>query len=211
VYACLTSWSRILLPACALCAAASAPPALAAETAALPSLRLSPALDAAGPRTTVVGLGSPVPGARITSPFGWRVHPILKVRRFHSGVDYAAPLGTPVHATADGVVEAMGRGRHFGLFLRIRHAGEVQTAYAHLGSFASGLHPGSEVGNGQVIGTVGHSGWATGPHLDYEVIIDGRVVDPGTCLQNPPLRLTEDERLQPAPGTSTATAYSSTW
>lgn len=130
------------------------------------------------PGTRMAVLEVPVEDERITSPYGWRVHPILKRRRFHKGVDYGAPEGTPVHAAEDGVVEEIGRRGHYGLYLRIRHCAAVQTAYAHLADFAPGLHVGSVVKRGEVIGGVGRTGWATGPHLYYEVIVRGRRVNP---------------------------------
>ena len=166
---------------------------------ARPGLQLSPSLGSAGnaaaPQLVPAVLNAPIPGARVTSPFGWRIHPILKVRRFHKGVDYGAPVGTPVHAAGDGVIESMGREHRFGWVLRIRHNGEVETAYSHLARFSPGLKVGSEVSTGDVIGTVGHSGWATGPHLDYEVIVDGRSVDPDSLRSNPPLHLLPADRL----------------
>lgn len=126
----------------------------------------------------MAALQTPVDDPHITSPWGWRVHPILKRRRFHNGVDYGAPEGTPVRAAEDGVVESMGRRGHYGLYLRIRHCSTVETAYAHLAGFAPGLHVGSVVGRGEVVASVGRTGWATGPHLYYEVIVDGRRVNP---------------------------------
>jgi len=186
-----------------LCAALIAPAQAAQGPQAGPDLQLSASLGSAGSAalaTPAAALNAPIPGARVTSPFGWRIHPILKVRRFHKGVDYAAPVGTPVHAAGDGVVESMGRERRFGWVLRIRHNGVIETAYSHLARFAPGLRVGSEVNAGEIIGTVGHSGWATGPHLDYEVIVDGRSVDPGSLRNNPPLRLLPADRLlAPAP------------
>ena len=149
------------------------------------------------PATRLVTLETPVEEARITSPFGWRLHPILKRRRFHKGVDFGAPEGTPVLAAEDGVVESIGRQGHYGLYLRIRHGATVETAYAHLASFAPGLKAGSPVRRGEVIATVGHTGWATGPHLYYEVIVDGRRVNP----DRPGLRLPVDmpaETVAPA-------------
>lgn len=139
---------------------------------------LTPAVTRGAPATRLVALETPVEDGHITSPYGWRVHPILKRRRFHKGVDFGAPEGTPVHAAEDGVVEAIGRRGHYGLYLRIRHSGTVETAYAHLASFAPGLAPGAVVHRDQVIGAVGRTGWATGPHLYYEVIVGGRRVDP---------------------------------
>jgi len=169
----------------------------AADEPALPLLKLASSLGSAGEDSPLSTLRSPIPGARITSPFGWRIHPILKVRRFHSGVDLGAPVGTPVQAAGDGVVESMGRENRFGRVLRIRHSDAVETAYSHLASFARGLQVGSVVSAGDTIGKVGHSGWSTGPHLDYEVIVNGRSVDPGSANWNPPLRLVAIGNLVP--------------
>jgi murein DD-endopeptidase MepM/ murein hydrolase activator NlpD len=188
----------------ALCAALFCPPgfALQPEQAPPAALRLSPALDSAGSSHSAgIELASPVPGGRISSPFGWRIHPLLKVLRFHKGVDYAAPLGTPVHAAASGVIEMIGRRRDYGLFLRIRHSGNVETGYSHLARLAHGMAVGLEVRVGQVIGKVGRSGWATGPHLDFEVSVAGQMVDPEICEGHaaasppPPLQLAFTERL----------------
>jgi murein DD-endopeptidase MepM/ murein hydrolase activator NlpD len=169
----------------------------AADAPAMPMLRLASSLGSAGDSSPLATLRSPIPGARITSPFGWRIHPILKVRRFHSGVDLGAPVGTPVQAAGDGVIESMGRESRFGRVLRIRHSNSVETAYSHLASFARGLQVGSAVNAGDVIGKVGHSGWSTGPHLDYEVIVDGRSVDPARPNWDPPLRLLTANSLVP--------------
>lgn len=182
-----------------LCAALSGPAYATQGPEAGPALQLSSSLGSAGNGALAAAvpavLNTPIPGARVTSPFGWRIHPILKVRRFHKGVDYGAPVGTPVRAAGDGVIESMGREHRYGWVLRIRHNGEVETAYSHLARFSPGLKVGSEVGAGEVIGSVGHSGWATGPHLDYEVIVAGRSVDPDSLRGNPPLRLLPAERL----------------
>jgi murein DD-endopeptidase MepM/ murein hydrolase activator NlpD len=156
----------------------------------------APAPSPARPSTHLVTLEAPVEDGRVTSPYGWRLHPILKRRRFHKGVDFGAPEGTPVRAAEDGVVEAIGRRGHYGLYLRIRHCASVETAYAHLARFAPGLHPGSTVHRGEVIAAVGRTGWATGPHLYYEVIVDGRRVDP----DRPGLQVPVD--LPPAPAAS---------
>lgn len=134
--------------------------------------------DRRGPITLVQDLLVPVVGASITSPFGWRIHPILKRRRFHWGVDYAAPRGTPVLAADEGVIEEARHRRHYGLYLRIRHSDRLETAYAHLAQIEPGLHAGMTVHRGDPIGSVGTTGWATGPHLFYEVIVDGERVDP---------------------------------
>lgn len=125
-----------------------------------------------------IHLGSPVRSARMTSPWGWRVHPVLKVRKFHKGVDFAAPKGTPVYAAEDGVVETVGWRGNYGRYVKISHNERVATAYAHLSAFAKGLHSGSKVKKGQVIAYIGASGLATGNHLYYEVLVDNQQVDP---------------------------------
>jgi murein DD-endopeptidase MepM/ murein hydrolase activator NlpD len=107
-----------------------------------------------------------------------RRHPVLGFTRQHAGVDFAAPTGTPVVAAADGVVSSMRVEGGYGRIVRLRHAGGMETRYAHLVRFASGLTPGVRVRQGDVIGMVGRSGVATGPHLHYEVRVNGRAVDP---------------------------------
>ncbi len=149
--------------------------------------------------THLVTLETPVEDERITSPYGWRVHPILKKRRFHKGVDFGAPEGTPVHAAEDGVIEAIGRRGHYGLYVRIRHCSTVETAYAHLASFTPGLAVGSTVSRGQVIAEVGRTGWATGPHLYYEVIVNGHRINPNKPGLRVPVDLpAQAQQQQPA-------------
>jgi murein DD-endopeptidase MepM/ murein hydrolase activator NlpD len=134
---------------------------------------------------SMVALWEPLPGARISSPFGWRVHPVLHKRRFHKGVDYEAALGTPVIAAADGVVEDFGRRGTYGNYIRLRHSGRLETAYAHLSAFSPTLTTGMQVHRGDVIGYVGMTGIATGPHLYYELLVDGRQIDPeGQALKD---------------------------
>ena len=116
--------------------------------------------------------------ARISSRFGWRRHPILKRRILHSGVDYAAPKGTRIYASADGVVKRAQRAGGYGNYVVIRHNSEFSTGYAHMNSFAKGIRPGVRVKQGQVIGYVGSTGRSTGPHLHFEVIKNGKKVDP---------------------------------
>ncbi|MDB5985785.1 MAG: peptidase [Nevskia sp.] len=135
-------------------------------------------VDGSGRGVMPLDLASPVPGAPITSPFGWRMHPILEIRKFHEGVDFGAPTGTPVRAADDGTVEDVGLRGNYGNYVRVRHSAQLQTAYAHLDGFAPGLHAGSHVQRGQVIAYIGTTGWATGPHLYYEVIVDGEHLDP---------------------------------
>lgn len=107
-----------------------------------------------------------------------RFHPLLREWRAHKGVDYAAPIGTNVLATADGTVEFIGQQRGYGNFLVLRHSEKYTTAYGHLNGFASGLRQKSRVEQGEVIGFVGRTGWATGPHLHYEFRIADVHQDP---------------------------------
>lgn len=118
--------------------------------------------------------------ARISSPFGKRRHPIYKDLRIHWGVDYAAPRGTLVYAGGDGVVQVAKYNGGYGNYIKIRHNSEYSTAYGHMQKFASGIRPGVRVKQGQVIGYVGSTGRSTGPHLHYEVIKDGKRVNPTT-------------------------------
>ncbi len=115
---------------------------------------------------------------RISSRFGMRKHPIHKRWIGHKGVDYAAPSGTPIHATADGTVKFIGRQRGFGNVIILKNFGKYTTLYAHQSRFAKGLKKGDHVTQGQVIGYVGQTGWATGPHLHYEFRINNKPVDP---------------------------------
>ncbi|KDA53147.1 hypothetical protein EG19_07150 [Thermoanaerobaculum aquaticum] len=131
-------------------------------------------------------LRSPLPYSRVTSGFSLsRRHPILGRRLPHFGVDYAAPEGTPVRATADGVVRFVGWKGGGGKTVEIRHAGGFTTAYLHLSRFASGLTVGRRVSQGEVIGYVGSTGLATGPHLDYRVTQNGRYLNPARIGSDP--------------------------
>jgi len=122
----------------------------------------------------------PVP-YRITSHFtGRRFHPILKRWRAHEGIDYGAPAGAPVEATASGVVTRAGFMGAYGRLVELRHPGEIRTRYAHLRSIAPDIRPGAHVEQGQIIGRVGASGLATGPHLHYEFLQNGRHRNPLT-------------------------------
>ncbi len=116
--------------------------------------------------------------ARISSRFGWRRHPILKQRILHSGVDYAAPTGSRIYASGDGVVTRAQWVGGYGRYVTIRHNSEYSTGYAHMSGFARGIKPGVRVKQGQVIGFVGSTGRSTGPHLHFEVIKNGKKVDP---------------------------------
>jgi murein DD-endopeptidase MepM/ murein hydrolase activator NlpD len=130
-------------------------------------------------------LRTPVDAARISSGYGMRMHPILGYSRMHAGIDFAAASGTPVYAAGDGTIAVAGWNRGYGNYVRIRHNGSTQTAYGHLSRFAAGLAPGARVEQGEVIAYVGSTGLATGPHLHYEVLIDGVQVNP-TSVQLPP-------------------------
>ncbi len=121
---------------------------------------------------------TPVDGARLSSGFGTRKHPILGYQKAHKGVDFAAPRGTPIMAAGDGVVERAGPYGSFGNYIRIRHAQGYKTAYAHLNSIKRGVRTGVRVRQGEIIGYVGTTGRSTGPHLHYEVHLRDKPVNP---------------------------------
>jgi murein DD-endopeptidase MepM/ murein hydrolase activator NlpD len=123
-------------------------------------------------------LRSPLEYSRISSGFGLRRHPFQRTWRAHAGVDYAAATGTRVRAAGDGVVEFAGRKGGYGNMIVVRHRGQYSTAYAHLSRFAPGLRTGARVAQGDVIGYVGQTGWATGPHLHYEFRVAGHARNP---------------------------------
>src|SRR5690606_15273846 len=120
----------------------------------------------------------PLEFTRVSSGFGMRRHPVLNTLRGHRGVDYAAPTGTPVQATADGVIDFSGTQRGYGKTLVVEHHGQYSTLYAHLSRFAPGMTKGTKVSQGQTIGYVGSTGMATGPHLHYEFRVAGKQIDP---------------------------------
>jgi murein DD-endopeptidase MepM/ murein hydrolase activator NlpD len=123
-------------------------------------------------------LKTPIDGARLTSGFGSRMHPILGYSAFHKGVDFGAATGTPIQAAGDGIVEMRGWFGGYGNYVRIRHNGEYSTAYAHLSKFGNGITEGARVRQGQIIGYVGSTGRSTGPHLHYEVLRRGAQINP---------------------------------
>ncbi|MDD5385537.1 MAG: M23 family metallopeptidase, partial [Gallionella sp.] len=124
-------------------------------------------------------LRSPIEFSRVSSGFtNSRFHPVLNQWRAHKGVDFAAPIGTKVKVTSDGVVSTVGRQNGYGNFITISHQGRFTTVYGHLSRFAKGLHRGQRVAQGDVIGYVGMTGMTTGPHLHYEFKIDGQQRDP---------------------------------
>ena len=135
-------------------------------------------------------LRTPIDGARITSGFGLRMHPILGYSLMHKGVDFGAPMGTPIFAAGDGVIAMIGPSAGYGNYIRIKHNATYATAYGYMSRFAGGLHTGSRVRQGQVIAYVGMTGRATGPHLHFEVLINGQQVNPQS------IKLPTGEKLQ---------------
>lgn len=125
-------------------------------------------------------LRTPIDGARVSSNYGMRRHPIKGYNRMHKGIDFAAPSGTPIYAAGDGVVEIAGRNGGYGNYVRIRHGNGYQTAYAHLSRFGKGVSSGARVRQGDVIGYVGSTGASTGPHLHYEVLLQNKQVNPSS-------------------------------
>ena len=121
---------------------------------------------------------TPIDGARMSSGYGMRHHPVLGYSKMHKGVDFAAPTGTPIYAAGNGTVELAGRRGSYGNFIRIRHNGSLKTAYAHLSKIKSGVTPGARINQGEIIGYVGTTGRSTGPHLHYEVLVDGKHANP---------------------------------
>lgn len=117
-------------------------------------------------------------GARISSLFGYRRHPIYKTQKFHSGVDYAAPKGTAIYASGNGVVETAQYVNGYGNYVKIRHNSEYETAYGHMQGYAKGIRKGVRVRKGQVIGYVGSTGQSTGPHLHFEILRKGQRINP---------------------------------
>src|SRR2546430_2519034 len=124
-------------------------------------------------------LRAPLQFRRVSSGFGSRYHPLLHTWRHHEGVDFAAPYGTPVRATADGMVTRVGHDdTGYGNLIELRHGNGIRTRYGHLSAFARGLHSGERVDQGETIGYVGSTGLSTGPHLHYEFLVGGRPTNP---------------------------------
>ena len=136
--------------------------------------------DPQGRSVTSFLLRKPVAAGRLGDGFGWRIHPVLGDRRFHQGVDYAAPFGSPIVAAGAGTVEKIDQEWGYGKYVRIRHDLGYETTYAHIAAVPRGLAVGQRVHQGQKIAFVGSTGISTGPHLYYEVRINGRNVDPLT-------------------------------
>jgi len=123
-------------------------------------------------------LKTPLDGARISSNYGMRKHPISGFNKMHKGVDFAAPTGTPIYAGGNGVIEYIGRNGGYGKYIRIRHNNEYKTAYAHLSNYKKGISKGVRVNQGDIIGYVGNTGNSTGPHLHYEIIYQNKHINP---------------------------------
>ena len=134
---------------------------------------------------------TPISGARLSSSYGMRRHPISGYNAMHRGVDFAAPTGTPIIAAGSGVVTEAGWYGSYGRYIRIRHNSTYDTAYAHMSRIARGVRPGARVEQGQVIGYVGSTGRSTGPHLHYEILVNNRKVNPLT------VSLPTGERIPP--------------
>ena len=148
-------------------------------------------------------LRTPIDGARLTSGYGKRKHPTLGYTKMHRGVDFGAASGTPIMAAGAGVVEFAGWNGAYGRYIRIRHRGQYATAYAHLSRLANGVQNGRRVMQGQIIGYVGSTGRSTGPHLHYEVLLNGKQMNPlavklptGAKLKGAALAAFEQARLE---------------
>ena len=140
-------------------------------------------------------LKTPLDGARLSSNFGMRKHPISGFNKMHKGIDFAAPIGTPIYAGGNGIVEYIGTNGGYGKYIRIRHNNEYKTAYAHLNSYKKGISKGVRVNQGEVIGYVGNTGRSTGPHLHYEIIYQNKQINPLT-LKLPSGKILKGEELK---------------
>jgi len=131
-----------------------------------------------GKSATKALMKTPINGARLSSAYGMRKHPILGYNKKHMGVDFAAPIGTPIMAAGTGHIEYVGTNGGAGKYIRIKHLNGYKTSYSHLSSYASGMQKNVRVKQGQTIGYVGSTGLSTGPHLHYEVIFNGEKINP---------------------------------
>jgi murein DD-endopeptidase MepM/ murein hydrolase activator NlpD len=138
--------------------------------------------DDRGRNTKRAFMRTPLDGARITSLFGERKHPVFHDIRMHKGVDFGCGIGTHIFAAADGVVDYAGAARGFGVLLKLKHEGGLETWYGHLSGFPAGIEPGIPVKQGQLVALSGNIGVSSGPHLHYEVHKDGVAVDPKDYL-----------------------------
>jgi hypothetical protein len=168
------------------------PPPLPRAKPIRTALALDAKLPNSGPTRIRPGMRPlywPLAGVAVTSGYGARQHPILGGARLHRGVDLPARSGTPVRAAADGIIRYRGRNGGYGRFIRLDHGFSLETAYGHLRGYAQGLRPGTRVHRGEVIGYVGSSGLSTGPHLHYEVRMNGRALDPLAFMPSVPRRV----------------------
>jgi len=145
-------------------------------------------------------LKTPIDGARLSSNFGMRKHPILGYSKMHKGVDFAAPKGTPIYAGGNGVIEYAGYNGGYGKYIRIRHNNAYKTVYGHLSGFKKGISKGKRVNQGDIIGYVGSTGNSTGSHLHYEILFQNKQINPmkmklpsGKILSGSELKRFKDE------------------
>ncbi|MGC6485394.1 MAG: peptidoglycan DD-metalloendopeptidase family protein [Candidatus Puniceispirillales bacterium] len=150
--------------------------------------------DEAGNSAARTLMRTPINGARLSSGYGKRKHPVLGYSKMHRGVDFAAPIGTPIMAAGSGVVEFSGRNGSYGKYIRVRHNSTYKTAYAHLSRIGRGISPGARVSQGQIIGYVGNTGRSTGPHLHYEILVNDRKVNPMKVRLPAGKSIEDDER-----------------
>ena len=165
---------------------------------------------------------TPINGARLSSNFGYRKHPISGYSKLHKGTDFAAPSGTPIYAAGNGVVERASRYGGYGNYVRIQHANGYETAYAHMLRYGPGVKAGHRIRQGEIVGYVGTTGASTGPHLHYEVLVNGSQVNAmslklptGRKLEGPILKefmqaRAEVDQLRGVGETATVYAASST-
>lgn len=149
--------------------------------------------DAKGNSVRKSLLRTPINGARISSGFGKRRHPVLGYTKMHKGIDFAAPSGTPIFAAGNGTITYYGTKGGYGNFTQIRHNADYSTAYGHASRFVKGLHVGSKVKQGQIVAYVGSTGRSTGPHLHYEIIFKGSAVNPANVKSVSGLKLAGKE------------------
>ncbi len=138
---------------------------------------------------------TPIDGARLSSSYGVRKHPILGYNKLHKGVDFAAPKGTPIYAAGNGVIDFVGKNGGYGKYIRIRHNSSYKTAYAHLSNYKKNIYKGIRVSQGEVIGYVGSTGKSTGPHLHYEVIYQNKQINP-MKMKLPSGKILKDDELK---------------
>ncbi len=138
---------------------------------------------------------TPIDGARLSSSYGVRKHPILGYNKLHKGVDFAAPKGTPVYAAGNGVIDFIGKNGGYGKYIRIRHNSSYKTAYAHLNNYNKNIYKGARVNQGDIIGYVGSTGKSTGPHLHYEVIYQNKQINP-MKMKLPSGKVLKDDELK---------------